>query len=193
MYESEAELIGACIEGIPDAWVAFKERYQTLIRAVVVRTSAVDDTTIDDLEALVYQKLLEDRCRRLRNWRGRARFSTYLVQVTRNQVLDWVDTQKRTLSAAPMDERSDAAVASVDFAADEETATQYAALRQAIQTLPEKQAVIMRLRIEGHSIRDIAQLLHRPVGTISVENSRAMVRVRALLELSGHFATGVHV
>jgi len=191
VYESEHNLIDACVAGEPDAWVVLKQRYQRLIRATVVRTSAVDDTTLDDLEALVYQKLLEDRCRRLRNWRGRARFSTYLVQVTRNQVLDWVDTQKRTVKTQSMDERSDAPVATQDFEADEESAHQVQRLHAAIQALPERQAVIMRLRIEGKSLREIAQLLRRPVGTISVENSRAMERLRGSLGASHSVSTGV--
>lgn len=191
MHESEQTLIAACIEGDPDAWGQFKQRYQRLIRATVVRTSAVDETTLDDLEALVYQKLLDDRCRRLRNWRGRARFSTYLVQVTRNQVLDWVDSEKRTLLTQPLDERADAPAPSEEFGADEETRMQVAQLRAAIGALPERQAVIMRLRIEGKSLRDIAQLLRRPVGTISVENSRAMERLRASLEPSRNISQGL--
>ena len=192
MYESEQELISACIAGEPDAWVALKQRYQRLIRATVARTSAVDEATVDDLEALMYQKLLEDRCRRLRNWRGRARFSTYLVQVTRNLVLDWVDTQKRTLSTVPMDDRMDAPTESADLAGQEETQLHAGLLHEAILALPEKQAVIMRLRIEGKSLRDIAHLLKRPVGTVSVENSRAMERLRTALLNTGHFTMGAH-
>jgi RNA polymerase sigma factor (sigma-70 family) len=192
VYETEQDLISACIEGDPDAWSEFKTRYRRLIRAAAVRTSSVDDTIVDDLEATVYQKLLEDRCRRMRAWRGRARFSTYLVQVTRNLVLDWVDTQKRTLVASPLDERPDVAGDAPDYGADEEIAAQSKALHEAIQTLPERQAIIMRLRLEGKSLREIAVLMDRPVGTISVESSRAMLRLRALLETSGAFIAGIH-
>lgn len=191
MYDAEPELIAACIEGIPDAWAAFKQRYQKLIRAVVVRTTTVDESTVDDLEALVYQKVLEDRCRRLRNWRGRARFSTYLAQVTRNQVLDWIDARQRTLATAPLDEHTDAAVSDGDIGEAEEASVQAAALRQAIALLPERQAVILRLRLEGQSIREIATFLHRPAGTIAVESSRAMARVREHLIHTGIFADRV--
>lgn len=193
MYECETELIAACIAGDPDAWGEFKTRYQRLIRATIVRTSAVDDTIVDDLESTTYQKMLEDRCRRLRAWRGRARFSTYLVQVTRNLVLDWVDAQKRTLATAPMDDRPEMAGDAPDYGFDEEAAAQLKALQGAIAALPEKQAVIMRLRIEGKSLREIAGLLGRPVGTVSVESSRAMERMRTLLEQSGAFARGIQV
>lgn len=191
MHESERELIDACLAGAPEAWGEFKQRYQRLIRSAAVRTASVDEATLDDLEATVYQKLLEDRCRRMRAWQGRARFSTYLVQVTRNLVLDWVDTQKRTLQAAPMDERPEAAGETHDFGAEEEAAVLARALHAAIRALPERQAVIMRMRLEGKSLRDIAALLGRPVGTISVESSRAMEKMRVLLEQSGAFAMGI--
>lgn len=191
VYESELDLIRSCAEGDPDAWACFRQRYQRLIRAVAMRTSAMDESHLDDLEATVYQKFLEDRCRRLRAWRGQARFSTYLVQVTRNLVLDWVDAQKRTIATTPIDDRTEAMAAVRDVELDEEVALQHAALRAAIEALPEKQAVIMQLRIEGKSLRDIAQLLRRPVGTISVESSRAMERMRIQLLKTGAFETGV--
>lgn len=192
MYETEQELIAGCIAGEPDAWGEFKARYRRLIRATVARASSVDDSTIDDLEATVYQKLLEDRCRRMKAWRGRARFSTYLVQVTRNLVLDWFDTQKRTLPSVAMEEQPDVAGEMPDYGATEEMEAQAAALHEAIRALPERQALILRLRLEGQSLRDIAGLLGRPVGTVSVESSRAMERVRAILERNSLFAAGNH-
>ena len=191
MYETEQELIAACLSGEPEAWHAFKQRYARLIRAAALRTSSVDEATLDDLEAIVYQKLLEDRCRRMRAWQGRARFSTYLVQVTRNLVLDWVDSQRRSVNTLPLDDRTDAPAASQEPGTDEAVACQAKALHEAIARLPERQAVIMRMRLAGQSLRDIAHLLGRPVGTVSVESSRAMEKLRTLLEQDSAFASGI--
>lgn len=192
MYDAEPDLIAACIAGIPEAWLAFKNRYQRLIRATIGRTTAVDDLAVEDLESMVYQKLLEDRCRRMRAWRGRARFSTYLVQITRNLVLDWVDQQKRSLATTALEEDGYAVGLTPDYGAEEEAAEQAKALHAALRKLPPKQAMILRLRIEGKSLREIARLLGRPIGTVSVENSRAMHRMRTLLEQSGLFSAGTH-
>lgn len=191
MYDTDQQLITECIAGSPHAWTEFKQRYACLIRAAAIRTSSVDEATLDDLEATVYQKLLEDKCRRMRAWQGRSRFSTYLVQVTRNLVLDWVDTQKRSLPTSPLDDRQDAASDGRDVGSEEEVALQADALHTAIKALPERQAIIMRMRLAGHSLREIAQILKKPVGTISVESSRAMEKLRALLEQSGAFASGI--
>jgi RNA polymerase sigma-70 factor (ECF subfamily) len=192
VYDADPDLIAACIGGEPEAWLAFKERYQRLIRATIARTTAVDDATVEDLESMVYQKLLEDRCRRMRAWRGRARFSTYLVQITRNLVLDWVDQQKRRIVTTSLEENGYSVGIAPDYGAEEETAEQVKALHAALRALPPKQAMILRLRIEGKSLREIARLLGRPVGTVSVENSRAMHRMRVLLEQSGLFPAGTH-
>jgi RNA polymerase sigma factor (sigma-70 family) len=75
---------------------------------------------------------------------------------------------------------------------DEETEIRHAALQAAIEALPERQAIIMRMRIQGKSLRDIAHLLNRPVGTVSVESSRAMECMRTLLERGGICAAGVN-
>jgi RNA polymerase sigma-70 factor (ECF subfamily) len=173
-------LVAACIAGDGEAWLQFKRQYERLIRATAARVSRLDDTRLDDVEATVYQKLLEDRCRRMRAWKGRARFSTYLVQVTRNLVLDWVAMEQRRV-AAPLDDAPEPAADAHDHEAEEVYAEQVTALGEALEALPEKQAIIMRLRLKGHSLREIAQLLNRPVGTVSVENSRAMARLRKRL------------
>lgn len=188
MFDTEQELIDACLAGSPEAWAHFKVQYQRLIRATAARVSAVDDATLEDLEATVYQKLLEDRCRRMRAWKGRAKFSTYLVQVTRNLVLDWVDAQRRTLNTISLDERMDVAGETNERETEEVMQEQIAVMREAIAALPERQAVIMRLRLEGKTLREIAQLLKRPTGTISVESSRAMEKVRNMLLQSPAFA-----
>ena len=59
--------------------------------------------------------------------------------------------------------------------------SEIAALTEAIDRLPDKQAMIMRLRLEGKSLRDIAEFMHIPQGTAFVENSRALERLRRAL------------
>ena len=55
-------------------------------------------------------------------------------------------------------------------------------LHKAIQELPPNQALIMCLRLKGKTLRKIADITNRPVGTISVENSRALEKLRAAMK-----------
>lgn len=186
LYESEAPLIRACSEGDADAWVRFRAQYGRLIRATASKVCGFDEESVADLEAITYQKLLEDRCRRLHAWQGRSRFSTYLVQVVRNLSLDWLDKERRTIHGAPLEDSPEPATAETEsYEESEYHAAQVAALKEAIKKLPEKQAIIIRLRLEGKSLRDIAHVLNRPIGTVSVENSRALTRLRSHLEHAG--------
>jgi RNA polymerase sigma factor (sigma-70 family) len=185
LYESEAPLIRACAEGDPEAWVRFRAQYGRLIRATASKFCGFNEESVADLEAITYQKLLEDRCRRLHAWQGRARFSTYLVQVVRNIALDWLDKERRTIHGAPLEDSPEPVSAPDSYEETEFHEAQVAALKQAITQLPEKQAMIIRLRLEGKSLRDIALALNRPVGTVSVENSRALTRLRTFMEAAG--------
>lgn len=184
LYESEQALVAACAEGDAAAWQAFVTAYGRLIEAtaakVNLRGSAAAD--LDDLVAHVYEKLLDDGCRRLRAWQGRARFSTYLVQVVRNLALDFAERFQRGPAMTPLEERPEAPAPTPETDEEETMALQVKALRVALDRLPPRQAVIVRMRLEGASLRDIAALLKRPVGTVSVENSRALQRLRTLME-----------
>jgi RNA polymerase sigma factor (sigma-70 family) len=185
LYESEAPLIRACAEGDPEAWVRFRAQYGRLIRATASKFCGFNEESVADLEAITYQKLLEDRCRRLHAWQGRSRFSTYLVQVVRNLALDWLDKERRTLQGSSIEDSPEIAAENDTYEETEYHDVQVQALKQAITRLPERQAIIIRLRLEGKSLRDIALTLKRPVGTVSVENSRALTRLRTYMEEAG--------
>jgi RNA polymerase sigma factor (sigma-70 family) len=180
-YRDETALIGACLAGDSAAWDAFSRQYRRLIRttaARIRRSYPGASTDTDDLESHLYQRLLEDDCRRLRAWQGRARFSTYLVQVTRNLVLDYYALRNQR----PVPEAYQAHMerSCVPETEDEWMEARKEAFRRALTQLSPKQATIIRLRLEGRTLNEIAQITNRPPGTVAVENSRAMEKLRHL-------------
>ena len=183
-YGNETELIAACLAGDATAWDQFATQYRRLIRTTAARIRSryqTASTDTDDLESYVYQRLLEDDRRRIRAWQGRARFSTYLVQVARNLIMDYYALRNQR----PIPEDYQAHVEGANQAAgacDQETYDERkAALQLALEKLPPKHALILRLRLEGKTLSDIAAITNRPLGTISVENSRAMERIRSAM------------
>ena len=50
-----------------------------------------------------------------------------------------------------------------------------------IASLSPKQALILKLRLSGKSLRDIAKIMGLPEGTVFGENARAVNRLRELL------------
>lgn len=181
-------LITACVEGDPEGWNRFIDAYGRLIRATVLKLFRVQFTPrsdAEDIENYVYEKLLEDACRRLSAWRGRAKFSTYLVQVVRNLVIDYLKKESRGPRVTLTDDLSkfpDESDHPLDLELQRERKE---LLHKAIQGLSASQALIMCLRLKGKTLREIADITNRPVGTISVENSRALEKLRlAMKELA---------
>lgn len=184
-YKKDLCLITACVEGDPEGWTRFIDAYGRLIRATVLKLFRIQfapRSEVEDIENHVYEKLLEDGCRRLSSWRGRAKFSTYLVQVVRNLVIDHLRKENRGPRVTLMDDLSkfpDEQDHPLDRELEHERKE---LLHKAIQELPPNQALIMCLRLKGKTLRKIADITNRPVGTISVENSRALEKLRAAMK-----------
>lgn len=180
-YKSDDALIAACLADDPDAWSHFMAQYRRLIRSTSAKVRHKNDVAsvdTDDLEHHIYQKLLEDDRRRLRAWQGRSRFSTYLVQVTRNLVIDYYALRDKGPLAVEYPLEAPAADPGAEAAREEQDTLRRAVFESAMKQLPEKQAILIRLRMEGKTLSEIATITGRPLGTIGVENSRAMTRLR---------------
>ena len=89
------------------AWDLFVRRYRRLILATIRRILR-DDEDVLDAFADVCQALSADDLARLRRYRddtGRARFSTWLVTVVHNRVVDWMrrrDGRPRAVAPASL-------------------------------------------------------------------------------------------
>ncbi len=185
--EKDRELVRACAAGCDAARNKFVEQYQRLIFKVVATTKSrfrADRAETEDMVGHVFEKLLEDDCRRLCAWRGLSKLSTYIVMITRNLVVDYLRKDHGTpcMPVPDCDGVLPEAIQREEFA--ETTARQDArlkALRVALDALPQQQRAIMLLRIEGNSLREISTLMAIPHGTVSVWNSRAIERLRGLI------------
>ncbi len=182
--DDERQLIKACAARVPGQWRRFVQRYDRLLRATaasVRRQRGAFQLDLDDLVANVYERLLDDSCRRLRAWRGESRFSTYLVQVAGNLCKDYVAKHAKGIPVNRADALEEWLSNPTDPAQAAMQADQVRALREALKSLPPKQAMILRLRLEGESLRRIAGLMNLPGGTVFAENSRAIERLRRIL------------
>lgn len=179
--KDEQVLIQGCVTGEAESWQQFIQRYGRLVHATalaVCRRQNRPTGEAEDLTGHVYEKLLEDQCRRLRLWRGQSRFSTYLVQVTRNLSIDYLKRYGRTTPMTRIRDIRQWFGGEANDCDPEQDCVRKKALREALEHLSPKQAMIIRLRMEGQTLRQIAVLLNVPVGTVSAENSRAMERLR---------------
>lgn len=186
VYKKDKALIEACVQGESGSWDEFIREYDRLLQSIAFRFHRQLSTVgldADDLKGHIYEKLLENGCKRLLAWKGRAKFSTFLTMVVRNLALDFL---ARHTKGPFLERRDDIAEQDDNSKSIEEmelTQNQLSVLRETLHELPDRQAVVLRMRLEGKTLREISRALIKPVGTISVENSRAMKTLRAKLRV----------
>jgi RNA polymerase sigma-70 factor (ECF subfamily) len=132
--------------------------------------------------------MLKDRARAedvtqdvfLRLWRalpsydGRAAMSTWLYTIARNTGLSAVRAE-RYRKTAPLDEASEPAAAT--------TTPEHVALEQHLSRLPEIQREVVTLfYLEDKSVKDVAEMLDLPEGTVKSHLHRARRALGAMME-----------
>ena len=185
--EDDRSLVLACSQGDEAARSQFVERFNRLIYKTVASTCqrfGAFTVEIEDMAHHVYEKLLEDECRRLQLWRGLSKLSTYLVMIARNITVDHLRKGGKEIPMEHVPEKPEIREWNVPEEAHEaetERQKRLVALRLAMREIPAKQLTIMNLRLAGKSLREIAQMTGLPQGTVFVLNSRALEKMRTLI------------
>ncbi len=127
-----------------------------------------------DADEVVQESFLR-AFRSLSDWRGDARFSTWLYAIGMRTALNWKARFNRPAPLAP-----EASTDAIDSAERDE---QIAALTDAINRLPLQQRLVVTLKhIRGLSLAEIAGIQQCAVGTVKSNLHHAINKLRDLLE-----------
>lgn len=108
--------------------------------------------------------------------RAKAAASTWIYAIARNKRIDWLRSQNRPLPD-PDDPLSGVPEDTQDILLENEQS--YSLVREAVQKLPENQAVVLKLSFfEDKSHSEIAEQLSIPLGTVKSRIRLALSRVR---------------
>jgi len=169
--QSDAELVKAAIQGHREAFAELVKRYERMVYAValdILRNAHAAQDTAQDAFVAAYQKL--------RGLRKPAAFGSWLLKIARHQAIRRLRLRVKTL---PLDEARLATTANCDGQFDVDSR----GLLAAVTKLPAHQRQVVMLRyFSGHSVREIAEITARPIGTITVQLSRARKSLRKRLE-----------
>ncbi len=182
------ELIGAACRGDRAALNRLLAHARPRLIAVAMRI--VRDR--DDAEDVVQEALLK-ACRSLTRFEGRSAFSTWLHRIVVNAALDRLRRhQSRRERLAYDDDRDLTPADMVDEQTPERVVSRRetgAAVRGALARLsPSHREVLERREFDGESYRDLARLVHCPVGTVMSRLHHARHRLAA--ELAPAVETG---
>jgi RNA polymerase sigma-70 factor (ECF subfamily) len=173
-------------EGSDDAFAVIVERYSRLVYNVALRSVSSPEDAAD-----IAQETFLKAWRSIASFRGDCALSTWLCRIALNCCCDHARAAKRhrVVSLTVQEDEEESKVLDIpdtDVTAmpEEELTrqTEIAAVRDAIDSLPEEMKTIITLRdISGLSYAEIADILRLEMGTVKSRINRARAAVKNFL------------
>ncbi len=182
LSEIDRQLLDRCLEGKPEAWRAFVDRFVGLVYHVIQHTAqarslnlSAEDT--EDLCSLVFLEILRDDYAVLRRFRRKASLATYLAVVARRIVVRELLRRKAQADSAVSADVADSAPGPEERIADREE------VQRLLDQLQGQEAEVVRMfHLEGKSYREISSATGIPENTLGPLLARARSRLRRLAE-----------
>lgn len=180
---SDAELLGAHVDGDPDAFGELFARHRDRLWAVALRTMGNPEDAADGL-----QDAMVAAFRRAGSYRGDAAVTTWLHRVVVNACLDRIRAEKvRRAGPLPDDVDDRGTLVAAATADDEPDAAATRDERRsrvlaALAGLPaEQRAALVLVDMEGYSIAEAAAILDCAEGTVKSRCSRGRAKLAPVL------------
>ncbi|MBU8912910.1 MAG: sigma-70 family RNA polymerase sigma factor [Spirochaetales bacterium] len=159
-------------------------RYAPRLRRMVITLIGADEATVLDTEQEVFIALV----RRLGQFRGQSRFSTFFYRLSRNRILDLIRSRnrygRRVVALSEPDRSAGRMKGPEETLMDSERS---AMLRRAMQTLrPEDQMILYLKDGEGEEISELTALTGLPAGTVKSRLARSRTKVAQALKEFGY-------
>jgi len=166
------------------AFALLVERWREKIRRLGIRMTG-NPQTADDLAQEVFARVFDKR----RDFRAASKFSTWLWRIAVNRCCDELRRPANRAATESLDDENSTVVLDINVA-DARTPREALArqeeaelVRQALMQLPENYRAVLVLRhYENLKLREIAEVLELPEGTVNSRMAEALVQLTRLLE-----------
>lgn len=170
---TDAELVNAVLDGEKEAFAVLVKRYERPVRAL-----AMDVLGDYHLASDVSQEAFVKAYEQLAGLRKPEAFGPWLMKIAHRYALN---SARQKLKESRLEMKAAASIEHPNGQLDEDKQR----LLAAVVKLPrsEKQVVILRY-LDDNSVKDVADIIGRSVGTVTKQLSRAHKRLRKMLERS---------
>ena len=170
---TDAELVNVVLDGEKQAFAVLVKRYERPVRAVALNVLG-DYHSAADVSQDAFVKAYEQ----LAGLRKPEAFGPWLMKITRRCALDSLRLRQKETR---LETKIVTAIERSNGQLDEDKQR----LLAAVVKLPrsEKQVVILRY-LGNNSVKDVAEIVGRNVGTVTKQLSRAHKRLRKIIERS---------
>jgi RNA polymerase sigma-70 factor (ECF subfamily) len=169
--QSDAELVNAAVGGNKEAFAVLVKRYERPVRAIALHALR-DYHSAADVSQDAFLKAYEE----LSRLRKHDAFGPWLMKIAHRCALDSV---RRRQKGTTLETEVPTAVENPNGQLDEAKQR----LLAAVVRLPKAERQVVMLRyFAGHSVKEVADVVDRGVGTVTKQLSRAHSRLRRILK-----------
>lgn len=176
---AEPELIQQARSGNQLAFRRLVEQHEQQVRATVVGMLGDQPEAVD-----VAQEVFIRFYKSLDNFKGDAKLSTYLTRIAINLSLNELKKRKRKFSWLSFSREGEEAELQIeDRHENPERADKREMIQKALQQIePEFRAVVILRLVDGYSVKETAELLDLPEGTVASRLARGQKKLKNLLQ-----------
>ncbi len=178
LSEIDRQLLQRCLEGKPEAWQTFVDRFVGLVYHVIQHTAQARSLNlsaedVEDLCSLVFMEILRDDYALLRRFRRKASLATYLAVVARRIVVRELLRRKARAKTSMPAEVPDDSPSPQERIADREE------VQRLLDQLEGTEAEVVRMfHLEGKSYREISSATGISENSLGPLLARARQRLR---------------
>jgi RNA polymerase sigma-70 factor, ECF subfamily len=187
MTRTDEELVALSMRGDADSFNQLVVRWERPIYALAYRVIGREEEARD-----VVQETFLRAFRGIRNFRGQAKFSSWIYRIALNLCRDWIRRERRA-PLVPTPEGVDL----IELAAEQEPAESIEDLvarhdmsrvvARAMAKLPDEQRTAIILKeYHGMTFQEIAELQGVPLSTVKTRLYQGLIVLRRQLQQEGH-------
>lgn len=174
---SDAELVERSRQGDDSAFRLLVHQHQQQVRSIVL--SMLGDTAeSDDVAQEVFIRFY----RSIQDFRGEAALSTYLSRIAINLSLNEIKRRETRHTRITFFHGNELQADRADARVDPERQEIREAVQKALQLLePDFRAVVVLRLIDGYSVKETAEILQLPQGTVASRLARGQEKLKDIL------------
>lgn len=175
---TDTELIALAGEGDEKAFQLLVERYQQQVRATVIGMLG-EVTEADDVAQSVFIRFYQS----LDKFRGESGLGTYLTRIAINLSLNELKRRQRRFQRFFSFQKNEKQHDLPDNSEAPERMETRDLIANALQQLePDFRSIVVLRLVDGYSVKETAEMLNLPMGTVASRLARAQTKLKEILK-----------
>lgn len=179
----DKELIYRCRDGDKAAFQELISKYHPYVFKFLIKITE-NEQLAEDLTQEVFIKIIRNIDKF--DVYGKAKFSTYIIAVSRNCYIDYIRREKKFFQSGPVEDISTVEAAAPGFEESVVNRLYAEDIMEQIENLTDEQKIVIKLKyIEGLTLKEIGDMLDLESKTVKSRIHNGIVKLKKIFMVRG--------